>query len=209
MYSHNIIISAFRLFQLCENFGVPLSFEMGGILGSRYIIRFFIIQLFGCLGWLCNTALAQLEISERVTGSANFPDIGIAFIGNLAVFVTSLLRGRLDLEMEMGARDILATMRGPDLCKCIVFWNVEEIVTMLARRMPGTIKRLSDSLCLLPCPECLETGCHGWNQGQLNVEETEESGKKEDVDTEKGKKVVQEIFEYINNFRNSMKGDIS
>jgi hypothetical protein len=41
---------------------------------------------------------------------------------------------------------------------------------MLARRMPGTVKRLSDSLCLLPSLRCLRNGCHGCNQGLLHVE---------------------------------------
>jgi hypothetical protein len=254
------------------------------------------MHFFGCLGWLCNIALAQFEISESVTGSANFPAIGIAFLGNLAVFITSLLRGRLDLEM--GARDVLATLRGPQLypindgfglttceqrqqdrfakasvvmlsydppnssmkqfmryicnaykvhsillqcfplksksdellpgtksdkllpgicncihdgpeeskCNCIVFWNVEEIVKMLAPRMPGTLKRLSDSLCLLPSPQCLKTGCHGCIQAQLPVEETDESGSKilTEDDIKKGKKAVKEIFEYISG--GAMKG---
>jgi hypothetical protein len=77
------------------------------------MMHLFIMHFFGCLGWLCNIALAQLEISESVTGSANFPAIGIAFLGNLAVFITSLLRGRLDLEMV--ARDVLATWRDPQM----------------------------------------------------------------------------------------------
>ena len=58
-------------------------------------------------------ALARMEISEPVIGSANFPTVRIGCIGNFAVFVTSLLWGRLDLEM--GVKDVLATIRGPKL----------------------------------------------------------------------------------------------
>jgi hypothetical protein len=42
----------------------------------------FIIKLIGLLGWLCNIAVAQLELSETVTGSASFPDLGFTCIGN-------------------------------------------------------------------------------------------------------------------------------
>ena len=77
------------------------------------MMHLFIMHFFGYLGWLCNIALAQLEISESVMGFANFPAIGIAFLRNLAVFITSLLRGRLDLEMGIG--DVLATLRGPQI----------------------------------------------------------------------------------------------
>jgi len=198
------------------------------------MMKLLIINLVGWLGWLSHIALAQLEFSEAVTGSASFPDVGIACIGNLAVFITSLLRGRLDLEI--GARDVLATNRGPKLkgisrfglrtryapdvvmlsnnmshpsmrefmkyisyahgvnsllleclplksaavtaeicgcgglCGCIVFWTEDETAIMLARQMCGTLKRLSDALCLLPCLHCLRNGCHGCNKGLLHVE---------------------------------------
>lgn len=55
-------------------------------------------------------------------------------------------------------------------CNCIVFWTVEDITIILAHRMPGTLKRLSNLLCLLPSLECLKNGCHGCNQGMLHVE---------------------------------------
>lgn len=45
---------------------------------------------------------------------------------------------------------------------------------MLAERMPGTLKKLSDFQCLLPCLTCLRNGCHGCKQGLLHVEEEEE-----------------------------------
>jgi hypothetical protein len=182
----------------------------------------------------------QFEFSEPVTGSANFPDLGITCLGNIAVFVRVCMKGMLTLEM--GARDVLAATRGPKLedingfglstrreytkasvvmlstykpnssmrqfmkylshahdvdsillkcfplksvavtaeickcrgcqgiCECIVFWTVEEITMMLARRIPGTLKGLSDSLLLLPSLKCLRNGCHGCNQGLLHVE---------------------------------------
>lgn len=250
-----------------------------GVSRSRSTRHWFTTHFFSCLRWLCNLAFAQLESGEAVRGSANFPDLGFAIAGNFGVFITSFLRGKLDLEL--GARDILATLRGPKLyeindgfglttceespenrfgkasvvmlsynppnssmkqfmkyifnaykvhsillqcfplkspsaellpgicncklqdgkseCKCIVLWNVEEIISVLAHRMPGTLRRLSDSLCLLPCPECLETGCHGCKQGQLNVEERDESGRKilTEDDIKKGKKAVDGIFRCI------------
>lgn len=79
----------------------------------RCVIRLLFIKFVCWLGWLCNTVHSQGEISESVTGSASFPDLGITCIGNAAVFITSLLRGRLDLDM--GARDVLATITGPKL----------------------------------------------------------------------------------------------
>lgn len=195
-------------------------------------MRWFFIEVVWWLGWLCNTVYSEGQLSESVTGSASFPDLGITCIGNAAVFITSLLRGRLDLEM--GARDALATITGPklndiegsgittcrkgeykkasvvmlsthtpnssikqfikymssahhvesillhcgplysevpvlrcecmDLCRCIIFFTVEEVTNLLALRMPKTLKRLSDSQCLLPCHHCLTKGCHGYNQ---------------------------------------------
>lgn len=192
------------------------------------------------LGWL-STASAQLELSEPLTGSANFPDLGITCLGNLAAFVGVCMKGMLTLEM--GARDVLAATRGPKLqnvngfglstcdeykdvsavmlstrhtpnssikqfmkymsyahdvdsillqcdplksaaitvevcecsgcegtCQCIVFRTVQEITIILARRIPGTLKGLSDSLLLLPSLKCLRNGCHGCNQGLLHVE---------------------------------------
>lgn len=56
------------------------------------------------------------------------------------------------------------------VCNCIVFWTVEEMTTnMLDRRMPGILKRLTDSLCLLPCHTCFINGCHGCNQEGQSV----------------------------------------
>jgi hypothetical protein len=82
--------------------------------GSQRLIHLVIVQLIVWFGWLSNIALAQMQLGEEVTGSVNnLPSVGIACIGNLAMFVTSLLRGRFDLEM--GARDVLATMRGHKL----------------------------------------------------------------------------------------------
>lgn len=201
------------------------------------MMQWFVIKLIGLLGWLSGFAVAQLELSETVTSSANFPELGITCLANLAVFFTSLYRGRLDLEM--GARDVLATITGPKLeningdglttcrgdpkaasvvmlststpnsslrhfikyisnahdvetillkcvplklvssqtcacneatCGCIVFFTVKEIIIMLAGQMPGILKQLSDSACMLPSRNCLRRGCHGCNQGLLHVE---------------------------------------
>lgn len=52
------------------------------------------------------------------------------------------------------------------VCNCIVFWAVEEMTIMLARRLPGTLKRLTDPMYLLPCRTCLINGCHECNQEQ-------------------------------------------
>jgi len=206
----------------------------------------FVIQLVCWLGWLSSFTMAQLDISEGITGSVNFPALGITCLGNLAVFVTSLIRGRLDLEI--GARDVLDILKSPKLeivngikhgsglttcegdlqtasvvmlsngtpnwsmrqfiksnasivksillqflffkdaindekvreeltiqscecsqpaCHCIVFWTVQPITNMLASRMPGTLKLLSNSLCLLPCRQCLTNGCHDCHRESL------------------------------------------
>lgn len=73
--------------------------------------QFLCIQLLVWFGWLSCIALAQLDISGAITGSASFPHVGITCLGNLAIFITSFLRKRLDLEM--GARDFLVTITGP------------------------------------------------------------------------------------------------
>lgn len=70
--------------------------------------QWLIIKLVVWFGWLSSIALAQLDISGAITGTVSFPHVGIICIGNLAVFITSVLRRRLDLEM--GARDLLATI---------------------------------------------------------------------------------------------------
>ena len=75
--------------------------------GILYVIGLMIINLVCWLGCLSSAALAQLEVDEIVTGSASFPVLGITCLGNLVVFITSLIRGRLDIEMA--ARDVVAT----------------------------------------------------------------------------------------------------
>lgn len=55
-------------------------------------------------------------------------------------------------------------------CGCIVFNTAEDITMMLARQLPGTLKILPDSRCLIPSVCCLSKGCHGCNQGLLHVE---------------------------------------
>jgi hypothetical protein len=206
-----------------------------------YVMQLLITQLVVWLGWLSHITLAQLEISEKVTGSGSFPDLVITCITNLSVFITCFLGRRLDLDIS--ARDVVAP--GPKLedingfgvsickgeyqnasvvmlsnctptssmrhfmkylfnahdlysivlqcnrleyavvpvqtckcsehgvrvrCNCIVFSTVEDITIILANRMPGILKRLSDSLCLLPSLKCLKNGCHGCNEGMLHVE---------------------------------------
>lgn len=231
------------------------------------LIRFSIIQFIVCLACLSNIALAGGLIGEEVTGSSNVPGIGLACLGNLAVFVTSLLRGRLDLEL--GGRDVLATMRGPKLedindgfglttstdytqvsvvmlsnrapnlsmkqfmryisnaynvhstilqffpvkspaskgtaheCKCIVFSTVEEVIILLAEQLPGTLKRLSDSLFLLPSRKCFQEGCHGCNEGLLYVKENGNKkvvyeGKKKDPEHNIVESKRSAIFETLN-----------
>lgn len=209
---------------------------------SRFTLQWLIINLVGSLACLTAVALAQFEWSEGVSGSVTIPDVAFTCLGNLAVFMTAFTRGRLDVEN--GARDVLATTRGPKLnvlkngrglstlhpndlryvdvvllskynerpcssltqfmqyishshnldsillqflpfisapvtaeicecgdCQCVVFWATEEIMVMLARRLPGTLKGLSKSQCLLPSLSCLKNGCHGCNQGLLYVED--------------------------------------
>lgn len=80
---------------------------------SRFTLQWLIINLVGSLACLSAVALAQFEWSEGVSGSVSIPDVAFTCIGNLAVFMTAFMRGRLD--MENGARDVLATTRGPKL----------------------------------------------------------------------------------------------
>ena len=208
---------------------------------SRYIMHLFIIILLCWLGWLCGVAFGQVD--EAFTGSANFPDIGLTCIGNLAALIKFILGGkrwcnyRSKLILSSRKSEKLKNINGLEVltctssgelgdcsvvifsfqmpitrsmrllvryisnvydvhsiflqcfplqsvpmctdvctendegrCKCIVFKTVEDITMMLARRMPGTVKRLSESLCLLPSLSCLKNGCHGCNQGLLHVE---------------------------------------
>lgn len=208
---------------------------------SRFTLQWFIINLVGSLACLTAVALAQFEWSERVSGSVSIPDVAFTWLGNLAVFMTAFTRGRLDVEN--GARDVLATTRGPKLegfegfglttprwndlrdvdvvplskynerphssltqfmqyvshshdldsillqflplisspvtaaicecgyCECVVFWATAGIMVMLAHRLPGTLKRLSESQCLLPSLSCLKKGCHGCNLALLYVKD--------------------------------------
>lgn len=199
--------------------------------------------MLGLLACLAYTVLAQFDVSEAVTASASFPDVAITCVGNLAVFFSCLLRGRL--HVEMGARDLLATITAPKFqkhgsalrtdylpevvilsnhtpesstrqfiqyirnthgvgscllqfhrlrseevtaddvcdnarheCRCIVieapfdlYINFPDVcIKVLASRMPGALKLLPDSQCLLPCMICLTNGCHGCNHGMLHVE---------------------------------------
>lgn len=213
-------------------------------------MQVLITRIIGLLGWLSCVAVAFAGGEEHaagpVTGAVQgFPNVGITCLGNLAILITSLLRGRLDLEMA--ARDFLATRRGPKLeyihrfglktckkykdasvlllsfrspnssitqfmryissahgvqsilleclplrsaallaeicncndeCKCIVFCTVEAVSILLAHRISGTLKRVTDTLCVLLSRDCLKNGCHGcdraccmWNlidlKGQL------------------------------------------
>lgn len=79
------------------------------------MIQVFALQFVGLLACLAYTVLAQFDVSEAVTASASFPDVAITCVGNLAVFFSCLLRGRL--HVEMGARDLLATITAPKLHK--------------------------------------------------------------------------------------------
>lgn len=111
-----------------------------------------IIQLLGWLVWLSGVALGQLEFSEAITGSVNITDIGITCLSNAAVFVTSLLRGRLYLEI--GTRDVLATTTGPakleeingeaaglTTCKSVEKYKYASVV-MLSNNKPSSSIRL-------------------------------------------------------------------
>lgn len=220
------------------------------------MIQVFALQLVGLLACLAYTVLAQFEVGEAVTASASLPDVAITCVGNLAVFFSCLLRGRL--HVEMGVKDLLATITAPKLqkygsalttdfrlsdvdvvmlsnhtpesstrqfmqyirnthavesvvlqfnrltsekvtadvcnnarheCRCIVIEAPSNLrlakiqiapapdicLKLLASRMPGALKRLSDSQCLLPCMTCLTNGCHGCNHGMLHVVGVDES----------------------------------
>lgn len=109
--------------EIGENINFPLFFSLNFEMGlfnaqtSRcmLMIQVFALQLVGLLACLAYTVLAQFDVSEALTASASFPDVAITCVGNLAVFFSCLLRGRL--HVEMGARDLLATITAPKLEK--------------------------------------------------------------------------------------------
>ena len=57
-------------------------------------------------GISCKFFFTKLNICEVVTGPINFLDLGTTCVGNLVAFVTTLIRGRLNIES--GARDALS-----------------------------------------------------------------------------------------------------
>ena len=99
-------------------------------------MRLFIIQLVCWFTWFSSFCFAQLDLSEGVTRSINFHTLVITCVGNLAVFVTSLIRGRLDLEM--GARDVLDILESRKLV--IINGKIETGLITLSDR---TLKYIS------------------------------------------------------------------
>lgn len=233
-------------------------------------MQLLIIKLVCCFGWLSAIALGQLELSESISGSVGFPDLGLTCMANLAVFFWSFLRGRLYLEM--GAKDTLTFLTGriklkkinvwddtsngfgwttckgehlldcsvvmlsketpnssmmqfmeyvanvhhvrcvllqyfplqslplvvdsictcpfKDGCGCIVFSAPLGVTVMVAERIPGTLKRLSHSLCLLPSLDCLKNGCHGCDDGLLHVAEIDDTSYLEETDDTIKKRLI-------------------
>jgi len=80
--------------------------------GTLRWIHALLANLLAWFGWL-PIAWSQFELSDAVTSSVSFLDAGIVSLGHIAVFTTAILRGRLDLEMA--ARDVIATIRGDRL----------------------------------------------------------------------------------------------
>ena len=102
-----------------ENINFPLLFPLSVAMalfnpqncqGGRcmLMIKLFTAQFIGLLALFSNISFAQFDISESVTASASFPDVAMTCIGNLAVFFSFLLRGRI--HVEMGSRDLLDTI---------------------------------------------------------------------------------------------------
>ena len=107
-----------ELLSIHGNVPLQLYFEMRSFKnskGSLYTMNMnmLMIKLVVWLGWLSCVAVGQLELSEAVTGFVNFPEVGISCIGNLAVLITSISKGRIDLEL--GVMDVLESIRGPKL----------------------------------------------------------------------------------------------
>ena len=95
---------------------VPLYLEMGlfkNSKGTLCTMNVFLIKLVVWLGWISSVAVGQLELSEDVAGFVNFPEVGISCVDNLAVLITSISKGRIDLEL--GVRDVLESVRGPKM----------------------------------------------------------------------------------------------
>ena len=105
------------LSNLFDKRAVPLYLEMGLFKNSKGTLlctmNVLLIKLVVWLGWLSSVAVGQLELSEAIAGFVNFPKVGISCVSNLAVLITSISKGRIDLEL--GVRDVLESVRGPKL----------------------------------------------------------------------------------------------
>ena len=137
---HNIDFEeALKFLFISRSLGFRLYFEMGLLNNSQRrggIMRLFTIQLVCWFAWFSSFCFAQLDLSEGVTRSVNFPTLVITCVGNLAVFVTSLIRGRLDLEI--GARDVLDILAS---CKLVIINGMIE--TGLTTLYDRTLKYIS------------------------------------------------------------------
>ena len=84
-----------------------------------------------------------------------------------------------------------------DECNCIVFCTVEAVNILLARRIPGTLKRVTDTLCVLLSQDCLKNGCHECNQGLLYLKfdkskgATDESEDEKEIDEREWSKLIE------------------
>jgi hypothetical protein len=60
--------------------------------GRQFILQLLVVWL-GCLSHI---ASAQVKLSEKISGSVNFPNLVITCIGNLAIFITKkILESRI------------------------------------------------------------------------------------------------------------------
>jgi hypothetical protein len=81
--------------------------------GSRRIMQLLIVNLACWFGWFFEIALAQADLFAKAFESLEFPLEAVTCLVNVLIFSTSLMRGRLDLEN--GAREVLATLTDPKL----------------------------------------------------------------------------------------------
>ena len=110
-----VIYFSYHRLGLLLSFIVFINGFIEEVAGNLIHVAVFDRILGSLVGTLSIIGLAQFEVGEAevVKASSNIPDVGLAWVGNLEIFVTSLLRARLDLEIS--ARNVMATNRGPEM----------------------------------------------------------------------------------------------
>ena len=78
--------------------GIGFCLTMNILKENQYIMHLCIIILLCWLGWL--RGLASGQVSEAFTGSANFSNLQLTCLANLAAFIIFILRDKLWFEEQ-------------------------------------------------------------------------------------------------------------